>query len=143
MKYTTIRVPVELKDRLTEIANKKKVAVWKIILEALTFYEQTEKKIEKGNSIPRLDKCSWYIYKFARSLGAFLDNPNEENLRYVKERIRELRERIFNGRHELLEILSKLIEEYRSTKSTRTKIEINDVAKVIISDIIVNTIFKQ
>jgi len=148
ISWTTIRIPKDLfqkiktlKERLGESAN------WKVVLRAVELLDATIRKPKEKKKLPRLDKCSWYIYKFVRSISEFLILQDTQSLQRVEERIAELRERVFNGENEYLNLLVKLLEQYKSTRSESKKrsilIEINETAKMIISDIIVKFMFEE
>jgi len=143
IEYVNVRIPKALKEKIDELAQKKNVAMWKIILEAVSLYENLEKKPKKKKELPRLDKCAWYIYKFSKSVSLFLENPDDENWWQLDQRIAELRTRIFGRDTEWLQMLDQLAVQYKKNPSTRLKIEINDVAKMIISEIILKMLFEE
>lgn len=151
-EFVTIKIPKSLYERIQDL--KKRYSIqedWQLILEAINLYEvfKSSKKPKKEilKELPRLDKASWYVYKFAKSVSLFLEDPNNENFAYLNKRINELIERIFGRGSEIsltyLKELEELITEYKKVKSTRLKIEINELAKLIISEIIVKMLFEE
>lgn len=137
-KYTTITVPTELKNKIEQLARKKGYsALWRVINDALTFYENIEKKPKLKKNLSEIDKCAWYIYKFSKSVSLFLENPTDENYLKLRERIyQDLSGRIFGKTTEDLFLLDKLITQYKKIPSKDLKIQINDLTKKIIVDII-------
>ena len=141
-RYTTIIIPIEVKNKIEKLSEKKGgIALWKVINDALTFYEHLEKSKTAKRKISNIDKIAWYIYKFTKSISIFLELPSEENYGKVIERIEvDLKERVFKQNLDDLEILKKLVSQYLIEKSTRLKIQINDLARTIISKMILTLI---
>jgi len=140
-KYTTVIVPVELAQKLSELSTKKGIAIWRLIHEAITFYETLEAKPKKKNELPELNKYSWYIYKLSKSVSLFLENPSRNN--YVKLRRRlyeDLVERIFGRIIPEIELLDKLAQQYMVSKSTQLKVQINDTTRSLIEKIILKLV---
>ena len=147
-EFITVRIPRSLYEKIQEL--KKRYSIqedWQLILEAISLYEsfKSNRKLHREivKQIPRLDKASWYSYKFAKSVALFLENPSDENFTQLLKRITELSDRIFGSKVPLLQELEQLVISYKNNPSVRLKIEINDVSKLIISEIIVKMLFEE
>jgi len=144
VKLTNIKVPVELRDRIEKLTKKLgERSYWRTILRAIELLETTIRRPKEKKQLPRLDKCSWYIYKFVRSVSEFILDPSDEKFSLLKERIEELKERVFGGENEYLDLLMKVAKDYKSSKGKNALIEINETAKMIISEIIVKFLFEE
>ena len=142
-EYKSISLPKPLYDKIFNLANKKKVANWQIIHEALNFYELLEKRPYQKKDLPRLDKASWYIWKVAKAIALIEEYPDESNVGRVLQVLDQVNERLFNNQNENIEILKKLIERYVKEKSKELKIEISTTVKMLIADIIVTLLFES
>jgi len=134
-----IRVPDELYERLKALAQQKKVPIWKVILEALSCYENVEKKASGLSKLPRLDKAAWYAYKLSASVGSFREKPTEGNLALLTQTAKQVEERLGVK----TDLLIKVAAEYHKKPSTQNKIELNDTAKLVVGDIIAKMLFEQ
>ena len=74
-KTVHIRIPISLKNELQEKAKQKGVAMWQVILEAITTHRHVKAGMVKRSE---LDKISWYVYKVSASFGELRANPNAE-----------------------------------------------------------------
>ena len=137
--YKYIRVPTEVHEKLMELSKKLNVPLWKVIMEAITFYEQVIRKPKVRRSLPRLDKASWYAFKISQSVGAFKENPSKQNFEYLQRTCQQIEERIGVD----CDLVLKMAEEYMQTKSVSAKIELNDVTKLVVADIIVKMLFGE
>ncbi|RLF08420.1 MAG: hypothetical protein DRJ60_00375 [Thermoprotei archaeon] len=134
-----IRVPEELYNRLTKIAEEKDLPIWKVVAEALSYYEHYTKKTKEMQKLPRLDKASWYCYKFSASVGSLRENPTEENLALLANTCKQLEERYGID----TKLVLKMASEYVKKRSTQAKIEMNETAKLIVGDIICKFLYEQ
>jgi len=141
-KWSTIRVPMEVRERIKELGDKTGKVTWEVILEAVTFYESFIKRPSVRQSMPNIDKLSWYITKVATSFGAFKENPSEENFQYLVKRVEELKDRLGVD----AELLLRMAEYYRSAKDEELKkkirIDLNAAFKQVVKDLIVSTVFE-
>jgi len=141
-RWTTIKVPVELREMVKHLSEKMGKPQWQILTEAITFYEGFIRSPRVRTSTSNLDKLAWYITKLATSFGAFKENPSDENFEYLKKRVEELRERIGVE----ADLLLRVAEYYRSTtdESLRKKlrIDMNSIFKQIVKELIVQMMFE-
>ena len=141
-KWSTIRIPMEVRERIKELGSKTGKVTWEVILEAVTLYESFIKRPSVRQSMPNIDKLSWYITKVATSFGAFKENPSEENFQYLVKRVEELKDRLGVD----AELLLRMAEYYRSAKDEELKkkirIDLNAAFKQVVKDLIVSTVFE-
>ena len=141
-KWSTIRIPMEVRERIKELGGKTGKVTWEVILEAVTLYESFIKRPSVRQSMPNIDKLSWYITKVATSFGAFKENPSEENFQYLVKRVEELKDRLGVD----AELLLRMAEYYRSAKDEELKkkirIDLNAAFKQVVKDLIVSTVFE-
>jgi len=142
VKWCTIRVPKELKDQLDEIAKNyeahKNDAYWRIIAKAVAHYKPSLQAGFKKKQIPRLDKAAWYAFKLASSIGALKENPTPQNLDLLKTTCQQLEDRLGLD----LSLLRKAAEDFTKHPTTQNKIELNDLTKLVIADIITKFILE-
>lgn len=129
--WKMVRVPKELHDRISTLADREGVAKWKIVSRALTFLESWRRA---GNvkKLPRFDKACWYIYKLASSVGIFKEVPSDDNYQKLLKTISQIEERLGID----CSLLKKAVEDYKRRPTVSNKIELNDVTKLVIGDII-------
>jgi len=141
-RWSTIKVPSELRDRTKALAEKLNKPQWQVILEAISFYEEFLRKPKVRQSVSNLEKVAWYITKLATSFGAFKENPNSENFSYLQKRVQELKERLGID----AELLIRLAEYYMKTKDEdmkkKLRIDMNAAFKQIVKDVILSQLFE-
>ena len=135
--WTTIKVPVELRDRIKQLSEKLGKPYWLVLTEALSFFETQLRNPRVKESLSNIDKAAWYIVKLATSVGAFKENPSDTNYAYLVKRIEELKQRLGID----ASLLLRLAEYYMSAKDEeqrrKLRIDINAAFKQTIKDILV------
>jgi len=111
VEWSTIRVPKELKNKLLELSEKKNVAYWKVIQEALSWYQSNVLETRNRELIPDIDKVSWYIVKLSYSVAKFRDNPSKENFEWLQKIVLQIKERLGVN----LDYLIKIARSYQLT----------------------------
>ena len=142
-KWISIKVPEPLYNKIKEIAETSGRHLYQVIEEAMTFYINNWRRVRHKDGIPRLDKCAWYVFKLAQSVGAFKENPSLENYQKLLKTIFQIKERIGVDTSLLEHVVDKLNPRNRKEISVDEKIELNDVTKLVISDIIVKLLFEE
>jgi len=141
-EWTTIRVPRELKDRIDFLRRKLGKVTWEVILDSITLYESFIKRPSVRQTLPTIDKVSWYITKLATSFGAFKEVPNEENYQYVVKRVEEIKSRLGVD----ADLLLRVCEYYKSIKDEdlrrKVRVDLNTAFKQTVKDIITTTLFE-
>lgn len=140
--WISIKIPKSVYNHVSSLAEKEKVAIWKIIQRALSIYEDFSKKPSAKKDISIVDKISWYILKLVKSVSIFLEKPSRYNKGKVLERINEIKERLIKDctKYEefcnTLDTLRTLVNQYEQNSSVQNKITINDTTKLIIKMLI-------
>ena len=131
-KSTTIRVPVEFRNLVRTLAEKRGVPQWKILHESVVHYRLAYLSHFQANT-KNLNKASWYAYKLSASVGAFRYAPTDENKELLMRTIEQLEQRLgVNG-----EMLKRAVEDYYKTQRKKYKIALNDAAKELVAQVIV------
>jgi len=137
-KWRAISVPQEAIDLLNRIKSRsgQNTANWKIIVEALSFYDTFRSKPKVVEDFNMIEKAGWYITKLSMAYGAFALNPNEQNINNLKERLMEIEERLQVDTG----VLFKLIDQYSKLENEderkKFRIQMNQAFKLIVKEII-------
>jgi len=107
-KGSTVWVPKEFKARLVALSEKLKKPQWKVLLDALAFYETSLRKPKVKAELPVVDKVIWYIQKLCLSVGRFKENPCDENLARTLKTVGQVSERLGVD----CSLLSRALEDY-------------------------------
>jgi len=142
-RWKSIKIPEPLYNKIIDIAKTSDRYIYQVIEEAFTFYINQWRRTRRKEGIPRLDKCAWYVYKLAQSIGAFKENPTIENYNKLIKTIDQISERLLVDTSLLRHVLERLHPRKTKKLTTDDKIELNDVAKLVISDIIVKLLFEE
>jgi len=141
-KWTTIKVPIQVKERIDYLRSKTGKVTWEVILESISFYEEFIRRPRVRTSTTNLDKLAWYITKLATSFGAFKENPSKENFEYLVKRVEELKKRFGIE----AEILLRMSEYYMRTKDEdlkkKIRIDLNTAFKQVIKELIIQLLFE-
>mgnify|MGYP000400851031 CR=1 FL=1 len=141
-KWTTIKVPRELKDRIDSLRHRTGRVTWEVINEAVSFYEGFLRNPRVRANVSDLDKLSWYITKLSTSFGAFKENPSDENYQYIVKRVEELKKR-YNIEADLL---VRIADYYRRVKDEelrkKVRIDLNHAFKQTIKELIIQMLFE-
>jgi len=137
-KWKAISVPKEAIDLLNRIKSRsgQDTANWKIIIQALSFYETFRSKPKITDDFDMIEKVSWYITKLSLAYGAFALNPSEETINQLKERLMEIEARLQVDAGVIL----KLIDQYSKLKDEderkKFRIKMNQAFKLLIKEMI-------
>ena len=141
MKWTTMRIPVELRDRIKALSQKTGKVTWEVVLEGVSFLETQLRKPRIKESLGNIEKSAWYITKLATSFGAFKENPNDENFTYLQKRVKELKDKLDIDALLLL----RIAEYYRRTKDEelrrKIRIDLNMAFKQVVKDIMIKSLY--
>lgn len=130
VKWTTIKVPAELRDRIKALAERMGTAEWRVVLMGVSFLAKQIEEPRIKEDLPLIDKVSWYIAKLAMSVGAFKENPTEENLQRLRRTCLQIAQRYGID----TSIVLRTAEDYMRSPGTDTKIELNMSLKMVIVD---------
>ena len=140
-KWGTIAVPQEVKDLLERIKARSghDKANWKVLVEALSFYDQILGSSHRKMKMDSVEKVSWYITKLSLAYGSFAVNPTEETTSQLVARLQEVEMRT----HVNTSVLQKLVNQYTKLENdaerTRARIELNQAYKLLIKELIMKT----
>jgi len=135
-KWTTIKIPKEIHEKIKQYRQRYGKATWRIILEALSFFETISRKPRSKEELPDLDKFSWYITKLATSFGAFKENPSHENLIYLEKRVKELREKLGIDASHLALLAERYMRAKNDEEKKKLRIELNMAFKSVIKELL-------
>lgn len=137
--YTTILVPVELRDKVKELALRENKSQWKILEEAIGLYYTQKKRPKIKEALPIHDKVIWYIIKVSMSVGAFKENPTAENLSKLEKTVNQIAQRLKWVPYNTASLLLKTAKIYLdSDDQSRKKAsgEVNMALKMMVTDIL-------
>jgi hypothetical protein len=147
-KGGTIWVPLEFKERVRLLAQKQGKAEWKVLLDALAFYETSLRKPRVKEELPVVDKVVWYVQKLAMSIGELKASPTEENLQRTMKTIQQIKERLGVD----TSILERAVNDYykllKGNKRERddeveARMEVNMALKSVLIEIVFKWILKE
>jgi len=141
-KWRTISVPAEVFDLLKRIESRSNEdkAHWKIILKALSFYEDFRSKPKLANDFSIIEKISWYITKLSLAYGTFAVNPSEESANQLKERLQEIEVRTGVQVGALLKLIDQYIRIKDENERKKARMELNQAFKLIIKEMIIKSL---
>jgi len=138
-RWTTVKVPKEVRERISSLAKAEDKAEWKIVLDALAFYETQKRSPKVKEELPTWEKVSWYITKLATSVGELRGNPTKENLELLKKTCQQIEERLGVK----TELLVRVAEAYVRDPGIDNRVELNAVTKMTIFDILYYKLFSE
>jgi hypothetical protein len=152
---SSIYVPEELKERIEFYSKVHGKAQWRVVMDAMTFYEMFYKgKLEDKTGetkFPELAKVVWYIIKLSMAVGALKADTSPERAEMLQRAIKQVRERL-RVDTSLLEravydyIQSRLNGDGEKTSpdlQKDTEIELTNALKLVVLDMLYNTLTKQ
>jgi hypothetical protein len=147
-KGATIWVPGEFKERVKHLAQKQGKAEWKVLLDALAFYETSLRKPRVKEELPVVDKIIWYIQKLSMSIGELKVNPTDENLQKTLKTVQQVRERLGVDTSLLERALTDYVRLLKGNKKERedeveARMEVNMALKSVLIEIVFKWILKE
>jgi len=140
-EWSTIHTPKEVLDLLKRIRGRAKEnkANWKIILEALSFYESILSSPSKMMKQDKVEKVSWYITKLSQAYTLFTISPTPENYENLSKRLDEINKRLNVNTDSLKRLAEQYMNIKNEQKKANAKIELNQTYKLIIKEMILST----
>ncbi len=152
---SSIYVPDELKERIEFYSRVHGKAQWRVIMDAMTFYEMFYKgRLEDRTGetkFPELAKVVWYIIKLSMAIGALKADTSPQRAEMLQRVVKQVRERL-GVDTSLLEravydyIQVKLSEDNEKTNPDLQKdveVELTNALKLVVLDVLYNTLTKQ
>jgi len=94
----TIYVPNELKERIDFYAKVHGKPLWRVVMDAMTFYEMFNsgklRRKDGTSEFPELAKAIWYSVKISMAVGALKADTRPERAESVQRVIKQIKERL-------------------------------------------------
>jgi len=139
VRWTTIKVPVELREFLSKLSEKEGKPVWRIVLDSASFYWAQKQKPRVKEDASLLDKVSWYIAKVAMSVGELKASPSQENLERLRKTAAQIQERLGVD----TSLLIRAAEAFLKDPNTDNRMELNAATKMLVLDIILKRLVEE
>jgi len=130
IKWKWIRIPEEVWRGIKEASVREKMAEWKVINRAVTFYVSCAKA--KFKDVSDLSKVSWYVYKFSASVGEFRGSPTPENYEKLLTTCRQISERLGIDTSKVALAAEQLMKK----NDPKNRMVLNDASKEVVAQII-------
>jgi len=131
LKYTTIRVPCELRDTIKDTAKRMHFSMWELVYQSVSYYRSAYlSHFEKDST--EIGKISWYIYKISASIGEFRGNPSKDNGELLQKTAEQLAERLGID----INMLKTAAIKYFQNPSQENRILLNDAGKDIVAQLL-------
>ena len=138
-EWTTIKIPREVLYKLKALSYKEQKPYWKIVINAISFYDTIRRRPYIKSELPNIDKASWYIAKALMSIGSLKENPTKENLAKLEKTLNQIQKRIgINPEYVIASARS-----YVRKPDTDNRIELNASAKMLVIDILYKMVLKE
>jgi len=136
VKWTTVKIPVEIRDKIKRMANRFGMSQWELVNWALGFAETRLKRADVKQDLPAMDKVSWYISKLGLAVGAFRENPNERTLDNAVRVCAQIMDRLGVDTSSLIKVLHDYYDKKDKKESKGLKMEVSMELKFVIAEII-------
>lgn len=120
VKWKTISVPEGLYERIKNLSEREQRTIWQILDQAVSNYEILKRKPIEKQSLPKLEKLSWYITKLALSVTWYALTKDDEHYWESLKVIDEVQRRLQVDLQSLVDILTIM-----KSKKTKMKKKIN------------------
>jgi len=138
IKWTTIKMPVELRDKINELAEKMEKPAWKIVMNAISFFDEQLRNPRLKERLPVVDKISWYIVKISMSVAEFKVNPTDENFARLIRTAEQIKERLGID----TDLLLRAAEAYKKEPNTDNRMELNAALKMLVFEMIMEKLIE-
>jgi len=152
---SSIYVPDELKERIEFYSKVHSKPMWRVVMDAMTFYEMFYKgKLEDKTGetkFPELAKVAWYVVKLSMAVGALKADTTPRRAEMLQKTIKQVRERLGVD----MSLLERAVYDYIQSKLSNdgekantdlqkdAEIELTNALKLVVLDILYNTLTKQ
>jgi len=151
----SIYVPDELKERIEFYSKVHGKAQWRVVMDAMTFYEMFYKgKLEDKTGetkFPELAKAVWYIVKLSMAVGALKADTSPQRAEMLQRVMKQVKERVGVD----VTLLERAVYDYIQAKLSSGKdgasadllrdveIELTNALKLAVLDMLYYTLTKQ
>jgi hypothetical protein len=152
---STIYIPDELKERIEFYSKVHGKPMWRVVMDAMTFYEMFYKgKLEDKTGetkFPELAKDVWYIVKLSMAVGALKADTSSQRAEMLQRAVKQVRERLGVD----TSLLERAVYDYIQAKLDNdnakanpdlqkdAEIELTNALKLTALDILYHTLSKQ
>jgi len=152
---SSIYVPDELKERIEFYSKVHGKPMWRVVMDAMTFYEMFYKgKLEDKTGetkFPELAKAVWYVVKLSMAVGALKADTSPQRAEMLQRATRQVRERLGVDTSLLERAVYDYIQVKLSNDGEKThtdlqkdaEIELTNALKLVVLDILYNTLTEQ
>ena len=152
---SSIYVPDELKERIEFYSKVHGKPMWRVVMDAMTFYEMFYKgKLEDKTGetkFPELAKAVWYVVKLSMAVGALKADTNPQRAEMLQRAVKQVRERLGVDTSLLERAIYDYIQSKLSNGGEKTnpdlqrdaEIELTNALKLVVLDMLYNTLTKQ
>jgi hypothetical protein len=152
---STIYVPDELKERIEFYSRVHGKPMWRVVMDAMTFYEMFYKgRLEDKTGetkFPELAKTVWYIVKLSMAVGALKADTSPQRAEMLQRVIKQVRERLGVDTSLLERAVYDYIQSKLSDDSEKNnpdlqrdaEIELTNALKLVVLDMLYNTLTRQ
>ncbi|RSN72703.1 hypothetical protein [Candidatus Methanodesulfokora washburnensis] len=131
VKWTTIRVPAEVRDAIKFTAKRMHFPMWQIVYQAVSYYRTAYLSHFEKNATD-IGKVAWYIYKISASIGSFREKPTKENGELLQKTAMQLAERMDIN----IDLLKTAAVKYYHQQTEENRILLNDAGKDIVAQLL-------
>jgi len=141
-KWKTIAVPQEVIDLLNRIKSRsgQDTANWKILVEALSFYENFREKPKMVNEFSSIEKVSWYITKLSLAYGTFATNPSEDTAPQLIERLQEIEMKTQGDTSVLQKLVNQYIKIKDENERRKFRVQMNQAFKLLVKELMLKAV---
>ncbi len=152
---SSIYLPDELKERIEFYSRVHGKPMWRVVMDAMTFYEMFYRgRLEDKTGetkFPELAKAVWYIVKLSMAVGALKADTTPRRAEMLQRAIKQVRERLGVD----TSLLERAVYDYIQVKLSNdnekanpdiqrdVEIELTNALKLVVLDIVYNTLAKQ
>ena len=152
---SSIYVPDELKERIEFYSKVHGKPMWRVVMDAMTFYEMFYKgRLEDKTGetkFPELAKSVWYVVKLSMAVGALKADTSPQRAEMLQRAVKQVRERLGVDTSLLERAIYDYIQAKLSDGSEKVnqdlqrdaEIELTNALKLVVLDILYNTLTKQ
>jgi hypothetical protein len=120
VKWKTISVPEGLYERIKNLSEREQRTIWQVLDQAVSNYEILKRKPLEKQSLPKIEKLSWYVTKLALSVTWYALTKDDEHYWESLKTVDEVQKRLNVNLQSLVDILTIM-----KSKKTRMKKKIN------------------
>ncbi|RLE88781.1 MAG: hypothetical protein DRJ67_01055 [Thermoprotei archaeon] len=130
IRWKWVRIPEEVWRSIRDQARRENIAIWKVLQRAWSYWVSASRS--HHIDVANIDKLAWYVYKVSASVGEFRARPTEENLKWIENNAKILKDR-YGIEADKLVLAAR---QYMKRPTKKSRMVLNDAAKEVIIQII-------